>query len=126
MLIVALVCAAVILAIPLSRYFGLTGRPQPMTAGAPVRQFPLVLADAALAGEGESRYIAGSIRNNSNSRYEDVEVSFTVRDRTAAVISTIVARVKSVDAKGTATFQSDPVPRGAFRIALREVTGTER
>ncbi len=125
-LLVAAVCVLAILVIPATRYFGpMVSRPKP-TSAAPVRQYQLVLSEAALAGEGGARHIAGAVRNNSSSPYEDVEVWFTVRDRRMAGIGTIAAKVKSVAPKSTAAFKSEPVPAGAFRIALREITGTQR
>ncbi len=125
-LAVILLCALVILAIPAARYLGLIGRPRETASAGPVRQFDLVLAEASLTGEGPSRHIAGTVRNNSDSSYEDVEVSFTVRDWRAAALGTMVARVKSLGPRSTAVFRSEPAPEGAVRIALREVTGTPR
>lgn len=111
-------------AVPLARHLGWLNTPPKIAADPPGERFEVVLGEASFQGDGAARRIAGSVRNTSKVPYDGVEALFSVRDRNGALLKLVRVRIGKVAAGATVRFRTDPVPPGAYRLALREITGT--
>lgn len=133
------VCLLVLILFPLAHRFGWfrTRRgPLPPPAAAavappvpdPASQQPvdLALSEVHPRVEGAARRLEGQVRNNSSSRYENVQVFLTIRSRSGARLGTVTGRIDSIAPKSMATFRTGDLPDGAFRHTLREITGTRK
>ncbi len=132
-------CAVVVILIPMAHQFGWF-RPAriPAQRAAPAKPAPpapdpalqrpadLALSEVQVRFDGPARYLEGQVRNNSSSRYENVEVLLSVRSRSGGIIGTVTGRVESIGPNSTARFRTDALPDGAFRHTLREITGARK
>ena len=89
-------------------------------------QAELVLSEATMEGEGAQRHIEGKVVNNTRSRYENVQVLFTVRDKAGMTLGVATGRIEKMEPQSSARFKTEPVPERAFRHTLREISGTLR
>ena len=121
-----LMSAAALLMWPLAVYMGWTRPREAVSKGAPGNPSDLVLSEAVFTGEGPTRHIAGTLRNVSAKRYEDIEVIFAMRDGRGNFVGTTPAKVTAVSPGGTAPFETGPIPPEAARLALRDINGTAR
>jgi hypothetical protein len=118
--------AAALLMWPLAVYMGWTRPREAVVNDAPGKPSDLVLSEAVFTGQGPTRHIAGTLRNISAKRYDNVELLFAMRDGKGNFVGTTPAKVTAVSAGGTAPFETGPIPPEAARLILRDVNGTAR
>ena len=128
-------CVVMVILFPVAHQFGWFRPARPsapakpaLTVPDPALQAPadLVLSEVQVRVDGTTRHLEGQVRNNSASRYENVEVMLSIRSRTGDVIGTVAGRIDSMGPKSTAGFHTGALPDGAFRHTLREITGTRK
>lgn len=131
-------CVVMVILFPVAHQFGwfrgapIAARPaapaKPVPAADPALQPPadLALSEVEVRVDGATRHLEGEVRNNSASRYENVEVLLSIRSRAGGIIGTVAGRIDSIGPKSAAGFRTGALPDGAFRHTLREITGTRK
>ncbi len=132
-------CAAVLILIPVAHQFAwLRPARVPPRPAAPAKPGPpapdpalqapadLALSEVEVRVNGPERYLEGRVRNNSTSRFENVEVLLSVRSRSGNIIGAVSGRIDAINPKSVAGFRTGTLPDGAFRHTLREITGVRK
>jgi hypothetical protein len=73
-----------------------------------------------------SRTMKGMVINKSGRAYRNVVISYTMRDEQGHYVTAVSAEVAMIGPRAKAAFETNPIPPGARRIDLREITGTPR
>ncbi len=76
--------------------------------------------------EPRTRVITGSVRNTSGQVYQDVRVSYDIRDRRGIEAGIVEAAIPQVAPKQTAVFRTNPLSAQGVMWALREISGDPR
>jgi len=126
LLVSALICLPLLLAIPVARYFGWLSKGETVIYETSTKVFDVVLSEARLEGEGAGRAVRGVVFNKSGTRYVDVQISFILRSHSGVSLGTAVATAPAVEPNGSATFQTGTVAPEVYRASLREISGTKR
>ncbi len=117
-------CLLLVLLFPLGRKYHWFRRP-PAPAQEAVLPPPALLLDE-LSLDRQTGRLSGVISNSSGRPYENVQVSFSLRDRRGIDAGVLVATIPRLEAHSSGRFTSDPLPKEAPDYDLREITGTPR
>ena len=106
-------------------------QPARSAKGVPVAPQPrspveLEIGEASLSESGGARRIRGIVRNKDRSSYSGIEIVFSAWDRHNEPLGLVKATISEVDAGATASFQTETVPTGTTKYALRTLDGKHR
>jgi hypothetical protein len=100
-----------------------TGGTPKVPAGAPVREFDLVVPEAGFVNAADGRRIRGVVRNTGKLPYRKIEVFFMTDDRNFQPLQMMSATVPTLDPGASVFFETGPVQPEAVRYQIKEVTG---
>ena len=83
----------------------------------------LELIESVASKDSFTTTIAGTIKNNTNRKYDYVQVSFSLYDASGAQIGTAFANLNSLEPGGTWRFEAMGFTNKTTKYKLAEITG---
>src|SRR5215472_10599776 len=108
-----ILCAGILILIPISKQEGWFQRKvardrPPNTTTTAVAVYPQGLEIQEARFDPASRTIKGIVKNTSSQIYQDVQVSYVVRDRTGVEAGVVIASVTQLRPRESAPFATNP------------------
>lgn len=82
-----------------------------------------IVGEVTDKGNQYSRYICGTVRNNSNKKYSYVQITFAMYDEKGNKVGSALANVNNLDSGETWSFEALSTYTGAGSYKLDELTG---
>lgn len=83
----------------------------------------LEVVEHSPVSEEYARYIVGTVKNNTNKKYEYVQVSINLYDKTGAQVGSTMANVNNLEPHGTWKFKAIVLEDNTAKYKIDKVTG---
>mgnify|MGYP000993857118 CR=1 FL=1 len=96
---------------------------QPAPPPQPTKKPALEVIEAKSIRESGVRYVAGTVRNNTNRQYSYVQVEINLYDDSGAQVGSTLANTNNLEPGGTWKFKALVLEDSATKFKIKDVTG---